>query len=264
MRRYRLEASPTDLSQISLEGDLYHHIVDVCRLGEGSKFELLDLDGNAHLVEIIQLDRRRALARQLETRRLPEPPKPHLILALAVPRFPVLESVLEKCVELGIFEVRLFFSKYSFVRGNEKISESKWERWRKIVQSSTQQSGRADLMQIHAPVPLDELLKTFNPEAHDWGLIAYEGEVPRSIHEALRPPPATLIGAERLWCFVGAEGGFAREEVQALEKRGVQAVTLGEQVLRVETACITLASILKYEVGHFGGKNDETSRRGSV
>lgn len=252
MRRYRLSLDPTDLEQIVLEGDLFHHIVDVCRQDVGSKFELLDSKGFAHLVVVETVGKRQAQVRRLESRELPKLPRPHLILALSVPRFPVLESVLEKCVELGVAEVHLFFSSYSFVRGQGKISDNRFERWQKIILSSTQQSGRGDLMTLHKPVDLKDLLPRFNPKQGDWGLLSYEGETPRSVVDVLKSRPVSGANLDRIWFFVGSEGGFSPAEVSVLESEGILAATLGDQVLRVETACITLASILKYDVGHFG------------
>lgn len=252
MRRYRLTDDPQDLAYIPIEGDLFHHIVDVCRQGVGSKFELLDSKGQAHLVEIQSLSKRSALTRTLETRALPTLPTPHLILALAVPRFPVLEAVLEKAVELGVAEIRLFFSDYSFVRGMDKISDKRWDRWKKIILSSTQQSGRADLMTLAQPTAIAELFKGFNPNGGDWGLLAYEGETPRSVGAAVKVLRQKGKVPERLWFFVGSEGGFSLAEAKFFESQGLHAASLGDQVLRVETACITIASILKYEAGHFG------------
>ncbi len=250
MRRYRLPVDPPSFDRITIDGDLFHHIVDVCRQDVGSKFELLDSQGRAHLVEVTTISKRSAETTRLETRTLPALPKPHLILALSVPRFPVLESVLEKAVELGVAEIRLFFSEYSFVRGLDKISDNRFERWQKIILSSTQQSGRADLMKLVKPIPLSEMLATFNPSAGDQGLLAYEGETPRQVREVVRRFDPGTPG--NWWCFVGSEGGFSVEEAKAFESQGLHAASLGEQVLRVETACITLLSVLKYEAGHFG------------
>lgn len=256
MRRYRLPVDPPNFDRITIDGDLFHHVVDVCRQDVGSKFELLDSQGRAHLVEVTSVGKRSAETTRLETRALPALPKPHLILALSVPRFPVLESVLEKAVELGVAEIRLFFSEYSFVRGLDKISENRFERWQKIILSSTQQSGRADLMKLVKPIPLSEMLAGFNPSAGDQGLLAYEGETPRQVREVVRgfnsAERLDTGGDSRWWCFVGSEGGFSVQEAKAFESHGLHAASLGEQVLRVETACITLLSVLKYEAGHFG------------
>lgn len=251
MRRYRLNVDPGPWQELTIEGDLFHHIFDVCRLEVGSHFELLDSKGNAHFVEVKAVGKRNAVVELKSTRQLPPLPKPYLVLAMAVPRFPVLESVLEKAVELGVHEVQLFFSEYSFVRGGDKISESRYDRWQKIIVSSTQQSGRGDLMRLLPPVKIPELFSRFNPSQGDWGLMAYEGETPRTVSEVVQAMPLPeKLG--RIWCFVGAEGGFSPAEVKTFSDHGLQAASLGDQVLRVETACITMASILKYAVGHFG------------
>jgi 16S rRNA (uracil1498-N3)-methyltransferase len=54
---------------------------------------------------------------------------------------------------------------------------------------------------------------------------------------------------ENLWLIVGSEGGFSDKEVTEMKQLGLDPVTLGPQVLRVETACMTLVSVLKYEFG---------------
>lgn len=253
VRRYRIPPDAAQDDNFLIEGDVFHHIVDVCRQGLGSKFELLDDAGFAHLVEITELQKKRATAHKISSRELPRPRKPHIHLALSVPRFNVLEDVLEKAVELGVTDIHLFFSKFSFVRDEDKISPSKWERWKKIVLSSTQQSGRADLMRLHAPIPLENLLTQINLSGGDWGLMAYEGSTKTSVSEALAEASknAPHQSLDRVWAFIGSEGGFSESEAAELESKGLKAATLGDQVLRVETACITMVSVLKYEFGHF-------------
>lgn len=249
MRRYRIPSEAAQGDFFVIDGDVYHHIIDVCRQGPGSQFELLDEAGFAHLVEIQDLHKKKAVARKISSRRLPEPQKPHIHLALSVPRFNVLEDVLEKAVELGVTDLHLFFSKFSFVRSEDKISESKWERWKKIILSSTQQSGRADLMRLHSPIRLEKLVFEVNLTGNNWGLMAYEGQTKTSVTEAIKTAPHQSL--DQVWVFVGSEGGFSEDEAQLMESKGIIAATLGDQVLRVETACITMVSVLKYEFGHF-------------
>lgn len=251
MRRYWVDKKNIRDGQVEFSGDVFHHIFDVCRQKEGSHFEVLDGSGKAYLVKVYSIGRASAVGEIRETREISAPPEPRIHLALAVPRFPVFDAVIEKAVELGVHRLVPFFSEHSFVRGMDKISPARMERWRKIVLSATQQSGRGDIMNVVEPLPLEKLREEFNRTSSNWGLIAYEGETPVSIAEEIgrHPPPRT----GDLWLFVGAEGGFSPEEVRQLSDWGIRPVTLGEQVLRVETACITLVSILKYEVGHFGG-----------
>ena len=247
MRRYWLSPKFIDSETLEISGEVFHHIFDVCRQEQGSVFEVLLGDKKAHVVKVSKLEKKSAQAKILEARELPVPEKPHLHLCMSIPRFPVLESVLEKAVEMGVSEVHLFFSEYSFVRKANSVPESKKSRWDKIVISATQQSGRGDLMKIHEPIEMAELLNKFNQNSSGLGLFAYEGDSTLSIKAYAAQNSSK--DPDSIWIFIGAEGGFSLKEVQDFRQAGLETITLGAQVLRVETACISLVSILKYEFG---------------
>ena len=102
-------------------------------------------------------------------------------------------------------------------------------------------------MKIEAPVGLAEILEKFNRTEKVGGLFAYEGAgvlTAREGVEALRA--ASERALSEVWIFVGAEGGFSNAEVELFKSHGLKPVTLGPQVLRVETACVTLVGIIKY------------------
>jgi 16S rRNA (uracil1498-N3)-methyltransferase len=162
-----------------------------------------------------------------------------------------MESVIEKAVELGVTCIHPFFSEFSFVRSQSSLPDSKIDRWGKIVVSATQQCGRGDLMVISKTAPMDKLLEQFNQRSNKLGLFAYEGRGEKTIKESLA---RTEINQkpEEIWIFVGSEGGFSTTEVQRFGDLGMAPITLGEQVLRVETACIALVSVLKYEFDLMG------------
>lgn len=245
MRRYWLSEDMFKANEVFITGDVFHHIFDVCRQELGSKFEVLGDGRKAHLIEVFEVTKKSARGKIIETRELPVPEKPHIVLALSVSRFPVMEAVVEKAVELGVSRIEPFFSEYSFVR--KALPENKVERWNKIVISATQQSGRGDLMEITEARDLQEVLKKFNQSPSAKGLFAYEGQSTLSIKNAVKSSQTNM---EEFWIFVGSEGGFSRNEVELFKSQGLEPVTLGDQVLRVETACIALLAILKYEFGH--------------
>jgi 16S rRNA (uracil1498-N3)-methyltransferase len=248
MRRYWIESQNiSSESSVLFDGDLFHHIFDVCRQEKGSKFEVL-ISGKAYLVEVTEVTKKSAKARIMEERTVAALPHPYLKLALCVPRFPVLEAVLEKAVEMGVHTVQLLSSDYSFIKSSEKISENKWERWQKIIVSSTQQSGRGELMALAAPQPLQKFIQTLNPKDRSLCLFGYEGDNVMTLQDYLRPT-ATAKTWTDAWVIVGGEGGFSTQEAQTLKECGIQPVTIGDQILRVETACIALLSVLKYELG---------------
>lgn len=249
MRRYWVPKEMVHGSDVILVGDVLHHIRDVCRMHKGSKFEVIvgaGQTGVAHLVEIYQEHKHDSFARILETRTIQEIPRPHIHLALSIPRFPVFEAVVEKAVELGVFEIHPFFSDFSFIRTQTDVWDKKLSRFEKIVQSATQQSGRGDLMAIAKPVELPALLQTFNRTSGAKGLFAYEGDARLSAKQGV----AALAGPDlsEAWIFVGSEGGFSAKEAEDFQGAGLSSVTLGSQVLRVETACVALISVLKYDL----------------
>ncbi len=246
MRRYWV--SPNKVlapsRRVIIDGDVFHHIFGVCRQEIGSQFELITGESVAYLVEVDRLDKKSAEAKILDIRGISPLPRPHIHLAISFSRFHVMDSIVERAVEMGVHSIHPFFSDQSFIRQNSHISEGKLERWRKIVISATQQCGRGELMSIASPDSLDNLLKGFGIEGR-FGLFSYEGDAQRTLREELQKIP--LGSLKEIWIFVGSEGGFSFSEVQKFRFLGMEPITLGPQVLRVETACIALLAILRYE-----------------
>ncbi len=257
MRRYWLSAdSFISENEVQIRGDSFHHIFDVCRQNLGSKFEVLGrptrLNENAiaELVEVTSVGKMSALAKVIQTRDLPPALKPEITLALSVSRYQVMDAVVEKAVELGVENFVPFFSDFSFVRKGSSFPDQKLERWEKIIKSATQQSGRGGLMKIQAPENLEDVLKKYLTK-DSLPVFAFEGDSPLTLKKYLENKQEF----EKVFILVGSEGGFSQTEVQFFNQLSIPAVSLGEQVLRVETACISLCSILKYELGgHYGTK----------
>ena len=239
MRRYWVPQEWILESEVKFQGEIFHHIFDVCRQDVGSRFEVIH-GPTARLVEVTAVQKKSAHARILSQRQLPSPRPPHITLALSAPRPQVLDSVVERCVELGVFEVWPFISDFSFFRKKADL-EKRRERLEKIVISATQQTGRGDLMKIQQTQNFSEILNKLNPSPTRRCLFLYEGEGQKPLKTALQEKADAWI------LLVGSEGGFSPTEVQALQQENLAAITMGEQVLRVETACLAAISILQYE-----------------
>ncbi len=252
MRRYWIDAEQLHSDHesgelVSFDSEQFHHIFDVCRQTLGSRFEVLHPNHKAYLVEVIDLKKKSALAKVLECREVPSLPTPHIHLALSFPRFPVFESVLEKMVEMGVTRVQPFFSEFSFIRDPKSFSSEKLVRWKKIVTSATQQSGRGELMQIETPQTWSKMLEQINQDTDSKCLFSYEGQSTLGVKDFLNTESKKNKALKSIWLVVGSEGGFSTGEVDQMQSQGFHPVTLGSQVLRVETACMTLVSVLKYE-----------------
>jgi len=249
MRRYWVPATAIQGDHILLSDDIFHHICGVCRQSLKSRFELIH-NQKAYLVEIVEIHKKKALAKILETRDMPPLPQPALHLALSLPRFTTLEKVLEKSVELGVSKLHLFASDFSYMKPHSKDLEKKTQRWQKIILGATQQTGRGELMELTPIRPLSVLLEEYalEPEAKGW--VAYEGDGVRPLGQELSAWRGQK--SQSVWIFVGGEGGFSPEDMALFKNFHILSIGLGDQVLRVETACVTLLGILKYHLGHFG------------
>ncbi len=235
MRRYWIEKKDLFQDQVNFTGDVFHHVFDVCRQEVGSKFEVITEDSKAYFVEVTQVSKKTAIAQVLEVRDIPSLKTPHIHLLLSLSRFPVMDSIMEKVVEMGVSSVHPFFSEFSFLRKGEKLSANKTDRWDKIVKSATQQSGRGDLMKVAEPCNFDQLAEKINQKPNSVGLFAYEGDSVLGMKDYVTQMKSKYPqGIDNIWIIVGSEGGFSHTEVAKLQELGLHPVTLGPQVLRVE------------------------------
>lgn len=248
MRRYWISRdSLQEDSSIRIDGEVFHHICVVCRQKLGSRFEVI-CDHKAFFVEIISMDKKSAVAKIIEHRQIPSLPRPYIHLALSLPKFQTVDRVVEKMVELGVQQVHLFSSDFSFMKPKPGELDKKQQRWQKIITGATQQTGRGEIMALTEVEPLSVLLERHFPDPNKIGLLAYEGEGGESLGHRLKSMSDQV---EEIWIFVGSEGGFSQEDLKLFKDYKLLPTSLGDQVLRVETACVTLVSILKYGLGHY-------------
>jgi 16S rRNA (uracil1498-N3)-methyltransferase len=251
LRRFWIPPGSVEGRRVRISGEVLHHLRDVCRLRAGSAFEALAGDGRALSVEITSIDAREAVGHVTGERAIPGLPRPHLHLALCVPRFPVLDAIVERAVELGVATLTPLVSDHSFVRGAGALTGSRRARHEKIVRSATQQCGRGELMRVLPPLELTELLRHVPAAVGRQGIFAFEGAGGAPLHDVLARVRAAR--PEDVWIFVGSEGGFSAREVAAFREHGLDPATLGTRVLRVETACIALVSIVGHELRRESG-----------
>ncbi|MFN3697204.1 MAG: RsmE family RNA methyltransferase [Pseudobdellovibrio sp.] len=254
MRRYWIQKNQIYQDQITFSGDQFHHIFDVCRQEIGHHFEVLTEDSKAYLVEVSAVGKKEAQAKIIEERVIASLDKPHIHLAMSIPRYNVFDSTVERAVEMGVSSILPFVSQYSFIRKEKELPAGKEERWRKIIVSATQQSGRGELMKIHEITNWSKMLSFINPNEKNWCLFAYEGQAVKPISDEINSLRKQFLAhssdvPDNIWIIVGSEGGFSSQEANEMHKLGLHPVTLGSQILRVETACLTLVSVLKYEFG---------------
>lgn len=265
MRRYWISEKFLYKDYFAISGNLLHHIFRVCRIQIGERFELLTDQNHAFLVEAVsadslppnlkkqtEFDSEIGWARVIEKRATQPLGKPRLHLALAFCRPAIMDVIVEKSVELGVSNFLPFISDRSYFRSlNPKVLQRQ-QRWNSIVISATQQCGRGEVMKLQPVVELDSLLDEFKKAqtAHDCaGIFAFEGHCDKSLSASLAEIKIKNEKLNDFWFFIGSEGGFSPSEVDKIKMTGLEPTSLGSQILRVETACVVLAGIIKYEFG---------------
>lgn len=244
MRRYIFEENLKVGKSLKIEGEIFKHIFTVCRRSVGDHFELLSKDGRAYLVQVESREKNSASLKVKESRELPRIKKPYIHLVLANPRPAVFESVIEKAVELGVKSIYPITTENSFLKNIQKLRK-KEGRFEKIIKQALQQTGRIEGLNLAEASDLQSFLKIFSEMKKTRGYLFYEAPVEQGAVQI----PEEEADIENIFILIGGEGGFLHEEALAAVSAGFEAFLLGEQILRVETACVAGISILKSKLG---------------
>ncbi len=240
--------SPDRISSevVSFPAPLAHQIIHVLRLKEGMEVEVLDNLGNSFRVRLEELSEKGAVGRIVEHERPQREPVVKVTLCVSLTQREKFELILQKAVEVGVAAICPFLSRYSLVR--EKTIEAKRRsRWEQILREAAEQSGRVLIPTLQEICSLPKLIESC-VQGQDVCLAAWEGEKTTGLQKALRTCQ-NKKPVQSVALFVGPEGGFAGQEVELFEKAGVQPVSLGKRILRMETAAIVAPALILYELG---------------
>jgi 16S rRNA (uracil1498-N3)-methyltransferase len=214
-----------------IAGDEARHLTQVLRVEPGQVFELSDNE-KLYLAQIETV--RKSQVQFRVTENLPDPPQEMPVrLLVALFKFDRLELLLEKATELGVTAVHFVRTERSD-KGLDKAADKRIERWKRIVLDASQQSRRLRLPELYAPVRLRDALGV--NASHR--LFLDENRSGVALLDAIAPP------IESIAMLVGPEGGWPDRERAEAREAGWTSVSLGEHVLRAETAAIAALAVV--------------------
>jgi len=221
--------------QIVLPEEEAQHALRARRLSVGDPVALFDGAGHESDGRIAVASRREVVIEAGEVR-FRDRPRPQLTLAFAPPKEPKQDILVEKCTELGVAELVPLLSR-RVVAG---VSGHRLEKWRRKAIEAAKQSGQCWLPVLQAPRTVEQMLA----DRASYGLVlaglsAGDGTAPEPIADHLD----AFGKCDRLLAFVGPEGGWEPDEVSCLLAAGVTPVSLGPNILRIETAAMALAAM---------------------
>lgn len=230
---------PERWSSAELTGDEARHLAQVLRLKSGAKITVFDGQGRRAPATVAEVSRKRVtleLGAETHTPSL----LPAITLAQAVPKGKNMELIVQKAVELGVARIQPLITRHTVAQP----SEGKTDKWCRIALEACKQCGQDTLPEVAEPLAFDAWLATTH-STDPLAIIASLTDSAQPMRELLRDhspiSSCTLL--------VGPEGDFSTEETEAALAAGFQPVTLGEIVLRVETASLFCLSALRYEYG---------------
>jgi 16S rRNA (uracil1498-N3)-methyltransferase len=255
---------------LRLDGREAHHALDVLRVKYGDPVVVLDGAGNEFSCVVESSSRESLSLRVTNKKSIPALPC-SITLLQAVPKGKIIESIIQKAVELGARRIVPLLTEHVVTRLDDRGAADKREKWQQVAMEAIKQCGAAWLPQIETPTTIKEFLarsggrqtagftkgdekcgslpKAATPIDFELSLVGSlqtERRHPRECFREFQAKHGRLPQSVGVW--IGPEGDFTLDELNAIQAAGAQPISLGRLVLRVETAAIYCLSILNYEL----------------
>ena len=242
MFNFFVDISNKQNNRYYISGNDFNHIKNVLRMNEGENF-LVSCDGKSDLCTLEHYENDTAVAVIAQENFNNTELGVKLYLFQALPKSDKMELIIQKAVELGVYEIIPTEMTRCVVKLNDKKKGSKTMRWQAISESASKQSKRNIIPVVHEPVSYNQALDI--AKRLDLLLVPYENERGMiSTKEAL----ATIKHGMSVGILIGPEGGFEEKEVDAALNTGGVTVSLGSRILRTETAAIAALSMCMLHV----------------
>ena len=228
-------------SKITLTGSDLNHMKNVLRLRIGEEVWISDGSKKEYHCTIEEFMEDCAILHILEAEEAGYELPNQIYLFQGLPKGDKMELIIQKAVELGVYSIVPVEMKRCVVKLDEKKAQKKTARWQQISESAAKQSKRMLIPEVKRVMTWKEAL-AFAKEL-DVLLVPYE--LAKGMKET-REIISSIKSDQSIGIFIGPEGGFAQEEVQAAIEAGAKPVTLGKRILRTETAGMTMLSILMF------------------
>jgi len=241
MRIYRIYAD-SELhagAELVLSERAARHLVKVLRHRVGDRVRLFDGKGREAVAEIITTHRRHGCSvRVIATVEISRESPLEIELLPGLSRGDKMDLVIQKAAELGVAAIRPVITERSEVRP-DKSTASRLSRWHEIVIGACEQSGRAHLPRIHAPIAIDEMTASASTR------LVLDPESTTGLADC-RPAD------NRISIAIGPEGGLSKQDLALFGHKGFRSVMFGPRILRTETAGIAAIAAVQVLYGDLG------------
>lgn len=240
MSRFYVSPDSVKGDKIHVSKEESHHIIGVMRLGENDSVTVFDGTGREYSGRIESIKNKNVIIAVDKVSISAAKSPVRISLAQAMPKKDKMDYIVQKATELDAKEIIPLESERTVVRATKEQAAHKKDRWHKIVIEAAKQCGRNDLPDISQVQPFDDLLKKFRQ---------YDGVIMPCLSEKTIPLKSALSrikSPKKLLLLIGPEGDFTPGEIERAEENGALLVSLGEIVLKSDTAAIAALAMLNY------------------
>ncbi len=228
---------------VIIQGGDVNHIRNVLRMKPGEELAVSNgQDGREYRcgIEAFEEDRVLCSLRFIKEDAVELPVKVYLFQGL--PKADKMELIIQKAVELGVYEIIPVAAKRCVVKLDEKKAKGKIARWQAIAEAAAKQSRRGVVPKVTEVLSFGQAVK--RAADMEVGLIPYE--LAEGM-EKTRDCIGSLKAGQRIAVFIGPEGGLEEAEVKLAMENGIEPITLGRRILRTETAGMTVLAWIMYQ-----------------
>ena len=244
MRRFFTEPQNIsgDIAQIFEDS---RHIEKVLRMSCGDRLLVFDGSGFEYVAELISIEKNLCKAKILEKTQSLSEPHIEITLFQGLPKSGKMETIIQKSVELGVFEIVPVMMERCVTKiANKAAGEEKAKRWNKISVEAAKQCGRGRIPKVCEPVSFEEavqMMQKFDMPIMPYEVLGHQGK------QGLKELLASDKDAKTFGIMIGPEGGFSDVEAELAMSRGVNAVGLGRRILRTETVSGALIPMIMFD-----------------
>jgi 16S rRNA (uracil1498-N3)-methyltransferase len=254
MQRYFIPSEQFLETSVTLRGGDAHHIIRVMRAQVGDQIICSNGLNREALVAITNMDKETVEAAVVEERAMTNETAVEVWIAQSLPKGDKLETIIQKCTEIGAARIIPFVSERTIVQYDDKKEAKRLERWAKIAKEAAEQAHRSRVPDVSGPQSWKQILQLISQV--EIALICYEKESGLQLKQLLVRAFANHGSAPALGkvlLLIGPEGGFTPKEVAEAEAAGSHSISLGKRILRTETAAMVALTCVLYESGEMGG-----------
>ena len=230
-------------NMIFIEGSDVNHIKNVLRMKAGEELEVSDGEQRKFLCEIDNMSSEEVCLLIKEELKVETELPSKLYLFQGLPKSDKMELIVQKAVELGVYEIVPVATKRAVVKLDDKKAAKKVERWQAIAEGGAKQSGRNVIPEVKNVMSFKEAVAY----AKELDVVLVPYELAEGMNET-KEIISNIKPGQSVGIFIGPEGGFETSEVEHAMENGAKAITLGRRILRTETAGLTTLSILMYHL----------------